>query len=463
MLKMVRASVRKRSPWVWICRLVVGCLVVQFGCTPDLNRPPNIILVSIDTLRADRVGRLGPDGKSITPNLDALAAQSLVFERAYSASNESLYSHAAMFTGRLPTTIAALDYRNFKILADTPTLAGALKAHGYATHAAVGGGHLSSEFGLDEGFDSYLVGDNFSGFRQTMPMAMQRLSVQAKQEDPFFLFIHSYDCHAPYIKPGPAGRVMTPGYDGRFLELAAVPMLYEQIYKEWYAPDFKPHLVKGAGEADFISTVMFQALIAHIEATPQDERITLTDADRAFLVGTYDAAAMYADMWVGVLLRRMEELGLDENTVLMVVSDHGEELLDHGFFNHRAGLWDENIQVPLMMRGPGIPSGTRSEPVSLMDVASTLLARVQAPGPLEGLDLLDRTTIRPLIVSEGANGDLSARGAAATLIVPGGLSLDRPVPDLPPQGAMLMGADGEALPWSAEVVRPMWEEIAETR
>jgi hypothetical protein len=253
---------------------------------------------------------------------------------------------------------------------------------------------------------------------------------------------------------------MTPGYDGPFLDLAATPMLYEQIYQEWYAPGFQPHLVKGAGEADFISTVMFEALIAYIENAPDDDKVHLSQADRDFLVGTYDAAVMYADMWLGVLLARMEALGLDENTVLLVVSDHGEELLDHGFFNHRAGLWDENTHVPMLLRAPGVPSGTRSDPVSLTAVSNTLLGRVKDAGSLAGEDLLSGAVPSDnIVLTEGANGDLAARNASRTLLLPGGFKLHRDVPINQPKGAQFLDSQGNNVPWSAPEVRPLWDQL----
>jgi arylsulfatase A-like enzyme len=433
----------------------------MIACGPAEPVPPHIVLVSMDTLRWDRVGRLGPDGRSITPNLDALAAQSVVFERAYSVSNESLFAHAALFTGKLPSAIGPLDYRVFQLTPGATTVASVLSGAGYRTEAAVGGGHLSAQFGFGTGFDEYQEGEHFSGFQQTVPMAMARLERASAVDEPLFLFVHGYDCHTPYIKPGLAGRAFSPGYDGPFLTRARTPIFYEQVYGDWYAPGFQPERISGAGQAGFISTDMFDALRLHVASADPDALTRLTPEDKAFLLGTYDAAAMYADMWLGVLLQRIEALGLGENTVVAVISDHGEDLLDHGFFNHRAGLWEETLHVPMMIRAPGLKPAVRAEPVALTDLSATLLELTGTGATLPGTDLFN-APIDParVIVSEGAGGQLAARNATHSLVVQRGTPLTPEPPSAAPPNATLADAAGRALPWSVEIARPMWTSLA---
>jgi arylsulfatase A-like enzyme len=431
--------------------------VLLCACQAD-PRPPHIILVSIDTLRADRVGRLGPDGRSITPNLDALAAQGLRLQNVYSTSNESLYSHAAMFTGQLPSEIGTMDYRTFQIPQGMPTLASTLSSAGYRTQAVVGGGHLSAQFGLSEGFDEYQVGDHFSGFQQTIPMAIEQL--QEAEDGPSFLFVHGYDCHTPYIKPGPAGRIFSPDYSGPLLDVVRSPIIYEQITGDWYAPDFQPEVVRGAGRGGFISTQMFDALREHVRTADPETLIALDDADKAFLLGTYDAAAMYADMWLGVLLAELEATGLADKTVLMVVSDHGEDLLEHGFFNHRAGLWQTTTRVPMIMRAPGLQPQVREDLGSIQDVSATLLGLAGLEHGLPGLDLSagpapdDR-----IVLSQGAGGQLAAWSAGRGLSVQDRALLDLSIPQLPPDGVDLYGPAGAPLPWSEAEAAPLWSRL----
>jgi arylsulfatase A-like enzyme len=431
--------------------------VLLCACQADPH-PPHIILVSIDTLRADRVGRLGPDGRSITPNLDALAAQGLRLQNVYSTSNESLYSHAAMFTGQLPSEIGTMDYRTFQIPQGMPTLASTLSSAGYRTQAVVGGGHLSAQFGLSEGFDEYQVGDHFSGFQQTIPMAIEQL--QEAEDGPSFLFVHGYDCHTPYIKPGPAGRIFSPDYSGPLLDVVRSPIIYEQITGDWYAPDFQPKVVRGAGRGGFISTQMFDALREHVRTADPETLIALDEADKAFLLGTYDAAAMYADMWLGVLLAELEAKDLADKTVLMVVSDHGEDLLEHGFFNHRAGLWQTTTRVPMIMRAPGLQPQVREDLGSIQDVSATLLGLAGLEHGLPGLDLSagpapdDR-----IVLSQGAGGQLAAWSAGRGLSVQDRALLDLSIPQLPPDGVDLYGPAGAPLPWSEAEAAPLWSRL----
>jgi arylsulfatase A-like enzyme len=431
--------------------------VLLCACQADPH-PPHIILVSIDTLRADRVGRLGPDGRSITPNLDALAAQGLRLQNVYSTSNESLYSHAAMFTGQLPSEIGTMDYRTFQIPQGMPTLASTLSSAGYRTQAVVGGGHLSAQFGLSEGFDEYQVGDHFSGFQQTIPMAIEQL--QEAEDGPSFLFVHGYDCHTPYIKPGPAGRIFSPDYSGPLLDVVRSPIIYEQITGDWYAPDFQPEVVRGAGRGGFISTQMFDALREHVRTADPETLIALDEADKAFLLGTYDAAAMYADMWLGVLLAELEAKDLADKTVLMVVSDHGEDLLEHGFFNHRAGLWQTTTRVPMIMRAPGLQPQVREDLGSIQDVSATLLGLAGLEHGLPGLDLSagpapdDR-----IVLSQGAGGQLAAWSAGRGLSVQDRALLDLSIPQLPPDGVDLYGPAGAPLPWSEAEAAPLWSRL----
>jgi arylsulfatase A-like enzyme len=431
--------------------------VLLCACQADPH-PPHIILVSIDTLRADRVGRLGPDGRSITPNLDALAAQGLRLQNVYSTSNESLYSHAAMFTGQLPSEIGTMDYRTFQIPQGMPTLASTLSSAGYRTQAVVGGGHLSAQFGLSEGFDEYQVGDHFSGFQQTIPMAIEQL--QEAEDGPSFLFVHGYDCHTPYIKPGPAGRIFSPDYSGPLLDVVRSPIIYEQITGDWYAPDFQPEVVRGAGRGGFISTQMFDALREHVRTADPETLIALDDADKAFLLGTYDAAAMYADMWLGVLLAELEATGLADKTVLMVVSDHGEDLLEHGFFNHRAGLWQTTTRVPMIMRAPGLQPQVREDLGSIQDVGATLLGLAGIEHGLPGLDLSagpapdDR-----IVLSQGAGGQLAAWSAGRGLSVQDRTLLELSIPQLPSDGVDLYGPAGAPLPWSETEAAPLWSSL----
>ena len=221
-------------------------------------------------------------------------------------------------------------------------------------------------------------------------------------EEPVFLFLHGYDCHTPYIKPGPAGRAMTPEYDGPFLDLAHNPLTYERIHHDVYAPDFEPSQLFTKDGPSFLATDLFSALPDHI-ASKGTHTITLTPDDLAFLKGTYDSAVLYADMWLEIFFQELKERGQWDNTVIAIISDHGEDLLDHGVFNHRAGLWDSTTHVPMIIWGPGVPALHIDQTVSTIDLGATLLGAVGLDETrFPGNDWLNHPpSPRPPVVSEG--------------------------------------------------------------
>ena len=221
--------------------LLLGCGLGAF--TP--RAPTGVIVVSIDTLRADYATPWGgPEGA--TPNLTHFADEGVVFERAYSSSNETLYAHGALFSSRLPSHVAPLDY-DWTLPDAVPTLAEAFLAAGWRTAAVVAGGHLARIFGVDDGFEVYAEGERFGSFQQTVPMALTWLKQQAGGSTPFFLFVHGYDCHQPYPKPGLFRRVAVPDYQGPLLGALFLPPFYEQLYQSSWYPDFPVEAVKTPG------------------------------------------------------------------------------------------------------------------------------------------------------------------------------------------------------------------------
>ena len=125
-------------------------LLLALGCAPPPLAGRNLVVISIDTMRADRLGRLGADGQSLTPALDAFSATALAFSQAYSPSNETLFSHAGIFLGEAPSAWGPLDYGTFRLRPDAPTLASHLAQAGWRTEAVVAGGHMAPVFGIDD-------------------------------------------------------------------------------------------------------------------------------------------------------------------------------------------------------------------------------------------------------------------------------------------------------------------------
>ncbi len=152
-------------------------VLAMTGCSqPAREGPPNIILVSMDTLRQDRLGVYGNED-GLTPNIDKLAAESVVFEDAWAVSNETLYSHAALFTSRYATETGPI-FDTFKLADTFPTLASVLGVYGYESAAFVGGGHLSASFELGRGFDRYHSSGNWGSLYHSVPDALAWLDAR---------------------------------------------------------------------------------------------------------------------------------------------------------------------------------------------------------------------------------------------------------------------------------------------
>lgn len=296
------------------------------GCGKPGTKGAPIILVSIDTLRSDRLPVYGYK-KVQTPALDAFAKDAIVFEKAYSHYPLTLPSHVSILTGQLPPDHKVRDNAGYPFeAAKHPYLPRLLKQAGYETGAAVSAFVLRSQTGLAEGFDSYdgtfdpKPGETLDVVQRAGPDTLRAALpwIQGRKGKPFFYFLHLYEPHAPYSAPEPfASRYPDP----------------------------------------------------------------------------YDAEVAAADKVVGDLFAELKRLDLYDRAVIVVLSDHGEGLGEHGEAQHGIFLYRETLQVPLMLKLPKSErGGTRvSAPAQLVDVAPTLLALAGAEVPkgLPGSSLLD--------------------------------------------------------------------------
>ena len=369
---------------------MIALLAALAACdgTQQPAPPAGLVVISIDTLRADQASAFGgPAGRM--PNLDALAEDAVVFSHAYAAANETLFSHGALFTGRLASHVAPIDY-DFTIPDAQPTLASAAQAAGWRTGAAVASGHLARVFGLDVGFDDYLESRFWGSFAETVPLAGRWLDrhLLDEQPAPFLLFVHSYDCHGPYTKPGPLGRLASPGYQGPMLSVLKDHLLTERLYRDRFLPGVALSRIQNQNQQQILTPDVYESLR---ERYAEGAGTPLTPDDIGFLTGLYETAARYADMQLGILLEDLDQRGILETATVVVLSDHGEGLMDHDYFSHRATLRDAEVHVPLLIRPPGGISGGRTveRAVSLVDVAPTLLsmAGLAVPASMEGEDL----------------------------------------------------------------------------
>ncbi len=377
-----------------------------------------VVVVSLDTLRADRLGAYGSTA-GLTPNLDRFAAEAVTFDQAFATSNETLYSHASLFTGRLPAHLDTLD-ASFSLPAGAPAFAETLAAGGWDTAAFVAGGHLAKSFGLSAGFRVYDDSAAWGSLQDTVPPALAWLD-RRDAAAPALLFVHGYDTHDRTLKPTPFGYARASARrEGVGAELVRVTGAASRVLDGHFLVRMdlarrmslaQPRFARGRGLA-----------AADPDATP------LTPNDIGHVAAVYDGAVMWADVWLGLLLAGLEARGLLDNATILVLSDHGEELGEDGTFSHRYSLVDATLRVPLMVRLPGGAGGGRRVTglVELTDIAPTLLslAGLQAPANLDGRSLVPALVGNPWAgrawaTSEGALRLRSVRGPAARLTAEG--------------------------------------------
>lgn len=319
--------------------LLAGGLWWAFG-SGDLPAPRHVILISLDTLRADHLGLYGY-GRDTSPRLDAFAEQAVVFDTALAPAASTLPSQTSLMTSLYPPQHGSTAGRVARE-ARFPTLAELLRAAGFQTAGFVDGGFLDRAYGLGRGFETY--DDAGGGFARLIPAA--QAWIQSHRDRSFFLFLHSYDIHAPYAPPEPFRSYFDdPSYRGRF-----VPS------------------------------------VAALEAASRG-RLQLSPAERRRAVDRYDAGIRYADARLGDFLDFLEDpLGILDETLVLVTSDHGEELGEHGSYLHWRVYYQPNLRVPLLLRLPGGRGSARiAEPVQTVDILPTLLELLDLP-PLEAAE-----------------------------------------------------------------------------
>jgi arylsulfatase A-like enzyme len=337
--------------------LVIIVAVVAVACgrgrrADEPERAPSVVLVSIDTLRADRLGCYGHE-PSVTPAIDAFRDDAVLFELAIAQAPSTLSSHASLFTSLIPHHHGASRTRRLALAPDHLTLAEVLREAGFATAAFHGGGQLDEVFGVGQGFDIYETPGHqpdqppgeeaFSDrFRPTVDRALAWL--EEEKPERFFLFLHTYEIHHPYT-PSPE-------------DLAAV----EAGYRGPLPDEISIDLLNGINAGQ---TPIGPEDLQHIEST-------------------YEAEIRSVDAAFAILLEGLRHLGLYENSLIVFTSDHGEEFGEHGTVGwHSHTLFDELLRVPLLVKYPGAwrAGEALDAQVRLLDVAPTVLGAVGVDRP----------------------------------------------------------------------------------
>jgi arylsulfatase A-like enzyme/Flp pilus assembly protein TadD len=296
------------------------------------NAKPNVVVITLDTVRADHLGCYGY--KPIqTPNVDTLAGAAARFSHAYTTVPITLPAHASLFTGSFPMATGVHDFASNTLPDSALTLAEILREKGYVTGAFLGAPVLDSRYGLNQGFDTYFDHFDFSSMDEGRNDEIKRPGnvvidealgwLRKTSHKPFFLWVHLYDAHNPYAPPEPyATRYKTRPYDG---EIA------------------------------------------------------------------------FADAQIGRLLASLRRSATFENSVVVLASDHGEGLGDHGEQKHGFFIYDSTVHVPLIVKVPGAAPRTIADDVSLVDVMPTVLQalRIPIPSSVQGRSLLNGILGRP--------------------------------------------------------------------
>jgi arylsulfatase A-like enzyme len=336
--------------------LIVLAILVMLAAGCARNQRPNLIIVLVDTLRADHVGYHGY-ARDTSPAIDALAASSIRFMNHYSHSSRTGPAVASIFTGLHPRShgvVNPLSHFDAKgTLGDEQTtLAEILSENGYHCAGYVTNFNVSPRFGFAQGFDSYesIKPDAAAGFGRAEDVNAAAIETLREGDEPFFIYLHYMDPHSPYAAPPRYRfRYVDRNYDGeingRHIQLDGI--------------------ISGKVDVD--------------------------GADRTHLAALYDQEIRYFDDEFDKLLGFLERQGLRDNTIIVFVADHGEELFDHGSVLHGYTLYEEQLRVPLFIHDPRADASRTVDAVTRhVDILPTLLElmNVSYPGALQGESLV---------------------------------------------------------------------------
>lgn len=344
------------SPWTGVFALLVAGVATSCGGNDEpVPQGPNVVLISIDTLRADHLGCYGYRRRT-SPVIDEIAAAGMLFEQHITSAPWTLPAHAALFTSVPDSVHGVVDPIRTRLSEAFETLPESFQNAGYSTAGFFAGPYLHPAFGLGQGFDRYVdcvdvVADDELDENNTWSMSkpIMRASHHGVTNDkvygqwksfheevaptgdsaPFFAFVHLWDVHFDFTPPAPYDTMFDPDYEGR---------------------------VTGR---DFFYDASINAAM--------DER------DKRHIIALYDGEIRWTDEVVGRIRDDLAKAGQLENTILVITSDHGTELFDHGRKGHRSALYEEQIHIPLIIHWPaGVVSGRHDGVTRMIDVGPTL-------------------------------------------------------------------------------------------
>ena len=335
--------------------LVVLTLGLTLGCQTE-SRRPNVLLISLDTLRADHLSCYGYH-RQTSPFLDELASRGVLFENAFVNTHGTPQSHATILSSQYQETHKVM----FQFLKGGRRASGVpanpvpsrvvqlqeiLRGHGYLTLGVTGGGYMAENFGFARGFAEFH--DDRDGVQAGTGKLISMVQRHAQDDQPIFAFYHTYEIHMPY----------TP------------PEQYRTIF--------------GQFKSKFVPTY------ENVKPLKNDAS-ALTKDDLEAVEGMYDGGIRFVDDTLRRMFSALGEIGFLNNYIVVITSDHGEEFGEHGGLEHASTLYDELLRVPLIMAGSAVPAGRVDERMaSSIDIVPTILsyAGIEVDIPFEGVDLL---------------------------------------------------------------------------
>jgi arylsulfatase A-like enzyme len=361
---------------------VISSSAVLAADAPPAAKPlPNIVIFAPDGLRADRLGTFGYARRPTTPAIDAAAKEGLVFENAESQASWTLPSFASLFTSRYPHQHGAL-WIDTKVAASEPLLAKLLSLRGYKTAGFVGGPFLNPEYGMARGFATY----NANGaryFQDTMPLALNWIK-ENKGSAPFFVFVHGNDVHPPFnpALPKSVRDRFDPSYEGPANDLV-LDYYFVRVFN-------KIELGEGTPPPD-------DDYKAKVEAIRSDARSI------EHIGALYDGQVARVDEAFKSLMDFLKQEGLAQNTIVVLMSDHGLELGERGLLatGYHPTEYETISHVPLILWGPGIAPGRRKDVAQIIDIAPTLLSLTSTPAPAGYLGKILLDSARPADAAMG--------------------------------------------------------------
>jgi len=386
-------------------------MLFQWGCEQGSGERPNILLISLDTLRADHLHCYGYD-KNTSPAIDALASEGVLFEKVYAQSPWTLPSHASMLSALYPSRHGVIR-KDRRIPDKIILLSEILKENGYVTASFNGSSFVSSKFGFDQGFDLYeeipiIEGNAKDIFDRFLHW------LKGHHQETFFAFLHTYEIHRPYEPPEtykqkyvPMEKITRPWADrilNKILEnreltvedygfLKAMRFCREdETLRNWIKRDKRAQeALAGRKIENILAGILKDEKEAELEIFDHWHRLDLESPAFSYLIENYDAEVIFSDRQIARLLEALKVFELEKKTLIIITSDHGEEFTEHGSLGHGKTCYEETIRVPLIFHYPGrLPEGLRIEDnAALIDLPPTVLglADLDIPGFFDGISL----------------------------------------------------------------------------